>query len=172
MINYNEIAGKVLAWNNIVGDFAPTTNEDILLQTDLCVEEAKETREGIWDRDCNGNTKTPEFDWAEVLDGAVDQFVVLCKLLDQLEDKGIDVNKAFTKVLENNSSKFIPNTKESEGIVTNTVEMYEDRGVNVIFRYSTEGDCFTVKNAATGKLLKPYGFVPVNLSDCVPENLK
>lgn len=173
MIDYDYIAKQVLKWNLIVNSYEPSTDEQIVLQADLCCEEAGETRDAITTLDSDGQLLAkPEFNWVEVLDGAVDQFVVLCKLLDQLEERGLDVELAFNKVIENNYSKFIPNTKEGTEVIFETSNIYADKQIPIKFIYNKEDDCWLLKNDVTGKLLKPAGFVPVELGDCVPEGLK
>lgn len=173
MIDYNEIAKQVLKWNLIVNAYEPSTDDQIVLQADLCCEEAEETRSAITTMDSDGQLLAkPEFNWVEVLDGAIDQFVVLCKLLDQLQERGIDVEKAFAKVIENNYSKFIPNTKDGTEEIFKTSNTYADKQIPIKFVYNKEDDLWLLKNDVTGKLLKPASFVPVNLEGCVPESLK
>lgn len=175
MINYNEIAKRVATWNSIAGmdtEDNKALEEQIKLYVELCAEEADEGWGAVHSE---GNAN-----YIEVLDSAVDQFVVLSRLLHLLQKRGFNVEKAFEKVLDNNDSKFIDETGEvtSKGGIKvpdriyESCKYYEEKGINIMFDFQEESNKWILFNSDTGKILKPKGFIPVNLEDCVPTDLK
>jgi hypothetical protein len=177
-INFNEIAQRVATWNSIAGmdtEDNKALEEQIELYVHLCYEEAEEGTDAYsWEDICKAEATV---NYTEVLDSAVDQFVVLSRLIHLLEKRGFDVNKAFEKVLENNDSKFIDNTYEKPSgdlpeVILENFYYYKQKFIEAQYRYNPEHDKFVLLNRQTGKILKPKGFVAVDLGDCVPEDLK
>jgi hypothetical protein len=137
---------SVLKFNSIASQLDKPDNNSIALQLDLIQEEYLETVEAF-----DNNDKV------EILDGTLDMFVVVCGLMQKLEAQGYNVEEALKRVCENNVSKF----PSYEGNKTNIwPPEYQ-----VLF--NEKHKVIVLKNKA-GKTVKPPGFKPVDISDCVP----
>jgi hypothetical protein len=121
------------------------TYDTVDLYNSLAFEELTESIDGLE----TGNKE-------EIIDGAVDEFVIVCGKLQILEAMGYDVAEAIKRVCDNNLSKFpsldagCAYNKEFELSVNEKYNVYVIRDKN-------------------GKIRKPEGFVSVDLSDCVPK---
>ena len=98
-------------------------------------------------------------DLVELLDGAVDMKVINDGLLQILESKGFNIAKALQKVGENNLSKY-PKTEPD-------MDLYPTGWTK---EYKPKHDVWVIKDE-NGKIRKPLDFVPVDLSDCVPDSI-
>jgi hypothetical protein len=136
----------VKMFNDISSNLDGNMIEKIDQQLSFIFEELTEAISGLENRDAK-----------ELLDGAVDTWVTVAGLLQKLEAAGFDVEKAMRKVDENNLSKF-PKLGEAFG--------YED-GFTVSLNKKYQRSVIKDKN---GKVRKPVTFIPVDLSDCVPDN--
>jgi NTP pyrophosphatase (non-canonical NTP hydrolase) len=116
------------------------------LQLSLLFEELTEAINGLESRNAT-----------ELLDGAVDCYVVVVGLLEKLQQMGFKVEQAIERIGENNMSKF---PKVKPGNVPT--------GHSVVF--VPGHDVYVIRNSA-GKIMKPEGFVPVSLDDLVPDNV-
>lgn len=143
-------------FNDVAGKSQDTSHRALCEQFKLCVEELKETGDGL-------STNNPE----EVLDGTIDLLVVAFGLLQKLQNMGFDVTKAMRKTSENNWSKF----PATEAIAIESAEMYDRQGIDVEAQYNAEYDLFVIKDA-NDKVRKPSNFVSNDLKDCLPEELK
>jgi hypothetical protein len=151
---------SVVNWNASCGTKFQTFGtqewkQAIELQSALLVEEASETFVAAKD----GNL-------LEILDGAVDTFVILSYLFAQLEQAGFNVDAAIDKVMDNNYTKIY----ESYYLAVAAKESLEEWSNNSYYVETSmhEGmPYYTVRNAA-GKVQKPLDFVAVNLHDCLP----
>lgn len=140
---YNEVK----KFNEIAGQLDVVTEGSIALQLDLIQEEYLETVEAF---DGKNNV--------ELLDGAIDMFVVVSGLLQKLEASGYNVAEAMKRVTDNNLSKF-PDVATRSGVVIPSewqVNLNEEHNV-VVFRNQV------------GKIMKPPGFVPVELHGLTPQ---
>jgi len=175
-INFNSIAERVNTWNSIAGmdtEDDKALEEQIKLYVELCHEETGEGYDAVI-ADTGERLANP--DYQEVLDMAVDNFVVLSRLITLLSRRGFSVNTAFERVLENNDTKFIDNTYEGLGgdlpeVILENIHYYKQKNIEVIYKYNKDHDKFILFNRATGKILKPKEFESVNISDLVPEDL-
>lgn len=147
-------------FNSIAGNDKKLTTQDFLDQQAVLEEEVKELREGIEERDLDKMT-----------DGAVDTIVVALGVIQKLEAVGVNTDRAMQLISQNNLEKY-PRIEYDESVVKKTVDMYEEKGVEVDVSMSPLGHCWVFKNKATGKILKPFGFKSVDLDECIPENLK
>ena len=141
--------GSVSKFNDIAGQLNKPDKDSIALQLDLIQEEYLETVEAF-----------DEDDKVEILDGALDMFVVVCGLLQKLEAQGYNVEEALKRVCENNLSKF-PST---EGNKTNTWNPEYTPTFNKKYNVLVLRD-------SKGKVRKPEGFKSVDISDCVPKEI-
>ena len=152
---------NVLDWNTKcnVRDEAPDSIEwwrTIDLQTALLVEECQEAQ--------NAATFC---DKVELLDGVVDTFVILSKLMDMLEKAGYDVEGAIETIQANNDTKvynsYYQAVEAKEKIEDKTdQEHWVDTGI-------FNGLPFYTVKKMTGKVAKAVDFVPVDLSEFVPK---
>ena len=95
----------------------------------------------------------------ELLDGAVDMKVINDGLLQILESKGFDIAKALQKVGDNNLSKY-PKTEPD-------MNLYP---VGWTKEYKPKHGVWVIKDE-NGKIRKPLDYIPVDLSDCVPDSI-
>ena len=152
---------NVLDWNTKcnVRDESPDSIEwwrTIDLQTALLVEECQEAQ--------NAATFC---DKVELLDGVVDTFVILSKLMDMLEKAGYDVEGAIEAIQANNDTKvyssYYQAVEAKEKIEDKTdQEHWVDTGI-------FNGLPFYTVKKMTGKVAKAVDFVPVDLSEFVPK---
>jgi len=160
MKDFSNMYKRIISWNNRAGvkeHAFGTLNWDsaTLLQCKLLVEEASETLEGIE----YGNM-------VELLDGTVDSFVILAKLIDILEKAGFDFIGACEAVMDNNDLKIY----DSYYTAVEAKEKLEERDDQ---EYSIEtaicnGMPFYSVRRFDGKIMKKVGFVPVSLDEFVP----
>lgn len=102
-----------------------------------------------------------------VLDVLCDVLVTAFGLLQQLEQAGFDVSKAMQKVGTNNLSKFVHDPK----LVDDCLKFYGDKQETVYAEFNPKHQCFVIKDSSQ-KVRKPVNFKSVDLSDCIPDNLK
>jgi len=140
----------VYKFNNIAGQFENVTESSIALQLDLIQEEYLETVEAFDNKD-----------GVELLDGAIDMFVVVSGLLQKLHASGYNVVGAMKRVTDNNLSKF---PDASNPTIPVPVEWTEGWTINHNEQYNV-----IVWKDANGKIRKPHGFESVNIEDCVPD---
>lgn len=93
----------------------------------------------------------------EVLDGCIDEFYIVCAKMAILEKMGFNVEEALRRVCENNLSKFPDISNNKTNVWSPEYEAMINKKHQVL----------VLKNKA-GKVVKPPGFKPVDLSDLVP----
>ena len=140
-----------LVFNDLAGAEIKTL-DDLNPQIRIIAEEFQELANGIV-------TENPE----EILDGAIDLYVTAVGMLYNLDQLGFDVNKAALKIAENNLSKF-PTDPE---VVTASLRKYDGTSNTVHAEFNPDHGKYVIKNQ-NRKVMKPAGFVPVDLSDCLP----
>lgn len=141
--NFNYLAGKVEK---------PVQRKTLKNQIERIEEEVTELRyKGVLDM----NQK-------EILDGIVDVLVTAFGFAQLLEANGYDVAGAMQKVASNNMTKILDDFE----LANNTVKMYQDKGEECYIK--NVEDCFTVLRRSDDKVMKPVGYVPVDLKDCLP----
>lgn len=164
MNNLQDYYNQIIDWNTKAGvkdhEFSTLDWERaVQLQSKLLVEEALETVDGIE----HGSMK-------ELLDGAVDTFVILSKLFDMLEKAGFDVEGGIQQIIDNNQNKIFNSFYEAceakeklEG--RDDVEYHIETSVlnNISF--------YTVRQPS-GKIAKPVGFVAVELDGFIPKEVR
>jgi hypothetical protein len=142
------------SFNTLSGSLEDHTKESFDLQRNLVNEESKELSDAFDQNDLLGQ-----------LDGAIDTIVTAMGYLQKLESTyGLDIAKACELVGLNNLSKY----PTSEDIVQQTVEKYQADGKPVVWEYNNWDKVYIIKDATTGKVKKPYGYVSVDLSECIP----
>lgn len=160
MKELSDIYKRVISWNKRAGvkDHEFGTFEwrkAVELQTELLAEEANEAAEAAeYDNDI------------ELLDGVVDTFVILAKLIDMLEKAGFDFVGACEAVMANNDLKIYDSyylaveNKEKLEEVTDEEHWVETSVENGIPFY-------TVRKMS-GKIAKPVNFPKVGLEEFIP----
>lgn len=151
-VDFNLVAGnRFVHFDDIA--FLTTVKRQVALIS----EECKELEEAV-----------KVEDWTEVADAVCDIRVVSDWLQELLYQAGFDMEAAMQEVAENNMSKLFKTYSEA----LETKEYYEEeKGLSVYIesKFHKGRDWFVVKNAETGKILKPKSFVPVDLSKYIPE---
>lgn len=106
-------------------------------------------------------------DTVEVLDAVLDSLYFWYQQLIDLEDAGCNVREAEWRLHENNHSKWTTNATTILDWLDNAPDEYK-----VCVGDSDQiGTPFCLKDGE-GKVRKPYNFKPLDISDCVPDNLK
>jgi len=151
-VDFNLVAGnKYLHFDDI------SFLQVVKRQVALIAEECKELQEAV-----------AVEDWTEVADAVCDIRVVSDWLQELLYQAGFDMESAMEAIAENNMSKLFKTYSEA----LETKEYYEEEknlSVYIESKFYKGKDWFVVKNAETGKILKPKGFVSVDLTKFVPE---
>lgn len=127
----------------------------VQLQTNLLVEEATEAQDAA-----------KAYDPVELLDGAIDQLVILSKFIDMLDQSGFDVEGAMQKVLDNNDEKVFNSYYEAVEAkekleLRDDVEYWIDTSVVDGIPY------YSIKDM-NGKVRKHVNFKAVDLGEYVP----
>lgn len=156
LMKFKEFDEGVYVFNSVAGKMkhAPSLT-DIHNQVKLVLEEAQETM-----------TASDQSDIKGILDGFCDVLVTAVGLGHILQMYGVDVNSAMVKVYKNNLTKFIPNTDEGNEIVKQTMDYYNNKGVQCYAEYNGFGNWWIIKNT-NNKVLKPVNYKSVDISDCV-----
>ena len=178
-VDLNEAFEDVDVWNVQAGskskDFDTT---DLLNQSKLVLEEAKETFEAIslLSKVVSGEVSKESLQSLpddynpalETVDGVMDLFFVSLRLLAMIEDMGFNTGEAWDKVVKSNNSKLLTQQPTLED-----VKYYSEKYNTVITvaeRIFGDETYYTLRDE-NNKIRKPDSFVAVDLKDCVPEYL-
>lgn len=154
-LSSGELYSDTYAFNSISGSIQETSQKSFGDQLSFIEEEFEELQEGHAD-----------FDKVESLDACVDILVTVMGYMQKMQyTYGADVAKAMDLIAENNLSKYPP-TKE---LAEQTVKMYADKGVATHYTYNEDYQVYVIRDSITGKVKKPIGFKPVDLSVCFPK---
>ena len=164
MKNLNDFYNQIIDWNTkaAVKDHPFDTfewNKAVELQSRLLVEEAEETLEGILHGDMRA-----------ILDGAVDVFVILSKLLDMLEKAGFDVEGGIQQIIDNNQNKIFNSFYEACE-AKEKLEERDDKEYYIETSVLNSLSFYTVRRQ-DGKIAKPVGFVAVELDKFIPKEVQ
>ena len=151
---FNKLYENVKLFNNLAGD--NLTKQGFINQQKLVIEESNEIQEGIDNNDL-----------VEILDGVIDTLYVTLGHLSRLEKLGVNVQGAIKQVCEDNTTKF-PSEEET---AVKTVLFYNSQNINVSHSYNEEYKRYAIKDS-NGKLRKPVGFLPTDLTGYVPVGLE
>ena len=144
----------VKTFNTLAGN--KHSMQGFIAQQKCLVEECSEIDDGITNNDV-----------VEILDGVIDVIYVALGHLQKLEELGCDVEGAIKKVCDDNLSKFPISVDDAE----KSVRFYNEKDVNVSWEHNKEFNRYVIKDEAK-KVRKPWNFVPTNLEQYVPEELK
>jgi hypothetical protein len=103
-----------------------------------------------------------------LLDDCLDVLITVFGMLQKLETLGVDVNGAAIATAENNLSKY----PAAPAVAHETVERRAREGMEVLTKFNEEYGVYTLRNAVTMKVVKPYNFVSNDLRVFVPKDLE
>lgn len=163
-MNFVKAAQRVKMFNTMAG-FSPSNGslldcwKQLKLQQSLVIEEAME-----------GDEACKVEDATELLDAAVDVFVVNTYLLQLLEGMGFNVEAAMDEVLGNNEQKF----STSYSYAAESKDALEEKGVPCYVEETTYNGVqyFCCKRESDGKILKLKSHKRPELEKYVPEEFK
>lgn len=158
-----DVYGNTEVFNSIAGVLSKAKEatseqfkEMLLFQCKLIQEELDETIKAVEDNDL-----------IEQVDGAADILVTASGLVQLLQTK-VRAEEAALEVSQNNLTKFLsvrnPNVQD---IALQTRDKYSSQNIQVIMEQNQEYAAVVFKNKATGKVLKPSSYKPVDLSSFV-----
>lgn len=161
MNNLQDYYNQIIDWNKKAGvkdhEFGTIDwDSAITLQTALLLEETQETVDAI-----------KYGDMTELLDGAVDVFVILSKLLDMLEKAGFDVEGGIQQIIDNNQNKIFNSFYEACE-AKEKLEQRDDKEYFIETSVLNNLSFYTVRRQ-DGKIAKPVGFVAVELDKFIPK---
>ena len=164
MNNLQDYYNQIVNWNKKAGvkdhEFGTIDwDSAVTLQTALLLEETQETVDAIK----YGNM-------TELLDGAVDVFVILSKLLDMLEKAGFDVEGGIQQIIDNNQNKIFNSFYEACE-AKEKLEERDDKEYYIETSVLNNLSFYTVRRQ-DGKIAKPVGFVAVELDKFIPKELQ
>lgn len=143
-------------FNEIGGNLRNVTEESLFAQAKVNKEEALELWDALYYKEGE----------AQILKEAIDCFVTSVGFLKMLEAQGYDVANALVHVGENNLSKFV--SFDDPCLVQETVDFYKEQGVEVFVENNTEYELTVIKDW-NGKIRKPVGYIPADVSKFVPK---
>lgn len=164
MNNLQDYYNQIIDWNKKAGvkdhEFGTIDwDSAITLQTALLLEETQETVDAI-----------KYGDITELLDGAVDVFVILSKLLDMLEKAGFDVEGGIQQIIDNNQNKIFNSFYEACE-AKEKLEQRDDKEYYIETSVLNNLSYYTVRRQ-DGKIAKPVGFVVVELDKFIPKEMQ
>jgi len=130
--------------------------QQLLEQLDLIISELEETYIALDTGDLVG-----------IIDGYADIGVTWVGFGQQLETLGFNTKKALMDTAHNNLTKFID--VNDVDLVYESINMYKNKGIGVKSDFNPAYGCYSLKNI-NHKVMKPVGFVPNDLSDCLPKD--
>ena len=142
----------VKLFNDIADNSTKLTMQDLANQQKLISEEAHYEACKAFEDD----------DAVQLLDSVIDGLYVVLGQLQKLSLLGFDVQQAMKQVQEDNMQKF----PTDEQVAIESIEMYKKAGQEVAYK-QVQGR-FVLYNTRTGKVLKPKGFKPTDLSKYCP----
>lgn len=164
MKDLQDYYNQIISWNTKAGvknhEFGTLDWERAVeLQSKLLVEESTETVDAM----AVGNMK-------ELLDGAVDTFVILSKLFDMLEKAGFDVEGGIQQIIDNNQNKIFNSFYEA----CEAKEKLEERDDAEYYIETSvlNNISFYTCRRPDGKIAKPVGFVAVELDKFLPKEVR
>jgi len=162
--NLQDYFNQIVDWNKKAGvkdhEFGTIDwDSAVTLQTALLLEETQETVDAIK----YGNM-------TELLDGAVDTFVILSKLFDMLEKAGFDVEGGIQQIIDNNQNKIFNSFYEACE-AKEKLEERDDKEYYIETSVLNNLSFYTVRRQ-DGKIAKPVGFVAVELDKFIPKEMQ
>jgi hypothetical protein len=157
MNKMTELYNLTKRFNDISGATNEVSEKSFYEQMEYIEEEFFELKHALYDNNIT-----------EVLDGCIDVLITTYGMLQKLETLGVDINGAAIATAENNLSKY----PATPAVAHDTVERKARDGVEVLAKFNEEFGVYTLRNAVTMKVVKPYNFVSNDLSAFVPKGLE
>lgn len=164
MNNLQDYYNQIIDWNKKAGvkdhEFGTIDWDSVVtLQTALLLEETQETVDAI-----------KYGDMTALLDGAVDVFVILSKLLDMLEKAGFDVEGGIQQIIDNNQNKIFNSFYEACE-AKEKLEERDDKEYYIETSVLNNISFYTVRRQ-DGKIAKSVDFVAVELDKFIPKEMQ
>lgn len=156
-INLDELYHSVVLFNALAGNLSDVSPEKLLAQARCVAEEGNELLQALEQNEGQ----------AQILKETIDVFVTAFGMLILLQLQGYNVQEAFEAVNKNNLSKVTLDaaTAAYTAAFYNNSKPYIKHEVHVV------DNNYHVKNEA-GKVVKPINYVPVDVSQFVPQKLE
>lgn len=158
MTDMNKFYEACCIFNEVAGNNKKLTLKDFENQQGYNMEECQEISAGI----ATNNV-------AEIFDGVLDNFVTNMGHLQRLKALGFDIEKGMAAVALNNLSKYIDEYDKDR--LWATFEKYKKEGVEVYREFNERHKLWAVKRTSDNKVMKPVGFVSVQLDQFIPEDV-
>lgn len=173
--DYNSFGAAVWTFNKLAGNLQPHESAVTLVQALRnqalrVLEEAQEIVDAcdMWEHPDTTDEEAVE-QVKSILDGVIDTNVTSFGLL-QIAGPYMDTAKAATIICQNNLTKFHTTECSAEETVTSYgFDSANDRYITYLESVSIEGlpPVYVVKRYTDNKVMKPAGYVSVDLSECI-----
>jgi len=173
--DYNSFGAAVWTFNKLAGNLqthesAVTLVQALRNQALRVLEEAQEIVDACnkWEMPDTTDEEAVE-QVKSILDGVIDTNVTSFGLL-QIAGPYMDTAKAATIICQNNLTKFHTTECSAEETVTSYgFDSANDRYITYLESVSIEGlpPVYVVKRYTDNKVMKPAGYVSVDLSECI-----
>lgn len=173
--DYNSFGAAVWTFNKLAGNLQPHESAVTLVQAlrNQALRVLEEAQEIVTACDKWEHPDTTDEEAVEqikaILDGVIDTNVTSFGLL-QIAGPYMDTAKAATIICQNNLTKFHTTEHDAEETVTSHgFDSANDRYVTYLESVSIEGlpPVYVVKRYTDNKVMKPAGYVSVDLSECI-----
>jgi hypothetical protein len=169
MHKMNELYELTKKFNTISGAINETSETSLIEQYTYIREEFKEMADTFGD-DVYYDSSQLSLETRMItplLDDCLDVLITVFGMLQKLETLGVDISGAAIATAMNNLSKY----PTAPTAAHETVERKAREGVEVLANFNEEFGVYTLRNAETGKVVKPYNFISNDLSVFVPKDL-
>ena len=173
--DYNSFGAAVWTFNKLAGNLQPHESAVTLVQALRnqalrVLEEAQEIVDAcdMWEHPDTTDEEAVE-QVKSILDGVIDTNVTSFGLL-QIAGPYMNTAKAATIICQNNLTKFHTTECSAEETVTSYgFDSANDRYITYLESVSIEGlpPVYVVKRYTDNKVMKPAGYVSVDLSECI-----
>jgi len=173
--DYNSFGAAVWTFNKLAGNLQPHESAVTLVQALRnqalrVLEEAQEIVDACnkWEMPDTTDEEAVE-QVKSILDGVIDTNVTSFGLL-QIAGPYMNTAKAATIICQNNLTKFHTTERAAEDTVTSYgFDSANDRYITYLESVSIEGlpPVYVVKRYTDNKVMKPAGYVSVDLSECI-----
>jgi len=173
--DYNSFGAAVWTFNKLAGNLQPHESAVTLVQALRnqalrVLEEAQEIVDACnkWEMPDTTDEEAVE-QVKSILDGVIDTNVTSFGLL-QIAGPYMNTAKAATIICQNNLTKFHTTERAAEETVTSYgFDSANDRYITYLESVSIEGlpPVYVVKRYTDNKVMKPAGYVSVDLSECI-----
>ena len=173
--DYNSFGAAVWTFNKLAGNLQPHESAVTLVQAlrNQALRVLEEAQEIVDACDMWEHTDTTDEEAVEqvksILDGVIDTNVTSFGLL-QIAGPYMDTAKAATLICQNNLTKFHTTECAAEETVTSYgFDFTNDCYITYLESVAIEGlpPVYVVKRYTDNKVMKPAGYVSVDLSECI-----